>query len=249
MVDDEVLLLPDGRAAHYWDNGLDGPAVLFFHGTPDTRHAAMTGAPAAGAVGVRLVAVNRPGYGRSDRFETTQTSVGDDAAAVADLLGIDDFAVLGMSVGATYAVACAAQHPDRVRSVALVAAPASGREDDATVEEVADRLRPEFARWAARIGPTDPDDDAVAARFLAGLPEADALLLGSMRSSAEIAAAVREALADHEGYLRDAALLFRPWDASVDEIDCPVHLVPDEPDRHLSTLLANWEPILRSLLD
>lgn len=46
----EVITLPDGRAAQYWDNGVDGPAVVFFHGCPDTRHAAMTGAPAAAAL-------------------------------------------------------------------------------------------------------------------------------------------------------------------------------------------------------
>lgn len=120
---DEVITLPDGRAAQYWDNGLDGPAVLFFHGCPDTRHAAVTGAGAAAALGVRLVAVNRPGYGRSDRHDSTQSSVADDAVAVVDALGLADFAARGMSVGTAYALVCAARHPARVRSLALVAAP------------------------------------------------------------------------------------------------------------------------------
>ncbi|WP_395691057.1 alpha/beta fold hydrolase [Nocardioides sp.] len=157
----EVIRLPDGRAAQYWDNGVAGPAVLFFHGCPDTRHAAMTGASAAKALGVRLVAVNRPGYGRSDRHPSTQSSVADDAVAAADALGIDRFAALGMSVGTAYALVCAARHPDRVRALALVAG---------------------------------PDDEALARRFLDDLPPADAALLGTARTPAQVAASVREAL-------------------------------------------------------
>ena len=36
-------------------------------------------------------------------------------------LGHERFAVLGMSVGGAYAVACAARHPDRVAALGLVA--------------------------------------------------------------------------------------------------------------------------------
>ena len=59
-----VTALPDGRSAQYWLGGSDsGPAVLFFHGCPDTRWAARTGDAPARAVGVRLLCVNRQGYG------------------------------------------------------------------------------------------------------------------------------------------------------------------------------------------
>jgi pimeloyl-ACP methyl ester carboxylesterase len=237
---DGVITLPDGRVVQYWDNGLDGPAVLFFHGCPDTRHAAMTGAEAAAALGVRLVAANRPGYGRSTRHDSTQSSVADDTVAVADTLGIGSFAALGMSVGTAYALVCAARHPDRVRSLALVAAPPK---EERSVDEA------EFAAWVAGIDPDDPDDGALTTRFLAALPPADAALLARLRTPAQVAASVREALADHDGYLRDAALTFRAWDATAAEVRCPVHTWADDRERHLSTLLANWEPILASLLD
>lgn len=246
---DGVVTLPDGRAAEYWDNGLDGPAVLFFHGCPDTRHAAMTGAAAAEALGVRLVAVNRPGYGRSDRHASTQSSVADDAVAAADALGVGTFGALGMSVGTAYALVCAVRHPGRVRSLALVAGPGGTREDAGTVDEAVERYRPDFRGWVARMNPDDPDDEALASRFLGDLPPADAALLRASRTPQEVAASVREALVDHDGYLRDAALTFRPWDATPADVRCPVHTWPDDRDRHLSVLLTGWETILRALLD
>lgn len=154
-----------------------------------------------------------------------------------------------MSVGGAYAMVCAARHPDRVRALALVAAPSVSRREDGTVAEVVERFRPEFEEWVAHLDPADPDDAALAGRFLADLPPADAALLTSRRTTEQVAASVREALTDHDGYLRDAALTFRPWDATPADVRCPVHSWPDEPATHLSTLLANWEPILHSLLD
>lgn len=243
MTSSDLLRLPDGRAAQYWDSGGDLPPVLFFHGCPDTRHAAMTGADAAARVGVRLIATNRPGYGRSTRHASTQTSVADDAVAVADLLGVDRFAALGMSIGSAYALVCAARHPDRVSALGLVAPPDDGRRED--VEDA----RPEFEAWVAHLDPADRDDAALATRFVAELPPADAALLSSRRTTEQVAASVREALADPDGYLRDVALTFRPWDATLEDVGCPVHTWPDEPATHLSTLLASWEPILLALLD
>ena len=114
----DCVTLPDGRQAQLWQGGAAAGATIFFmHGCPDCRLAARTGEAAARRTGVRLVAVNQPGYGRSDSHESGQVSVADDTLAVADVLGIEQFAVLGMSVGGIYAVACAALHPDRVTAM------------------------------------------------------------------------------------------------------------------------------------
>lgn len=74
------------------------------HGSPDTRNAAFPGAAAALRAGVRLVAMNRPGYGRSDPDESGHASVADDTIEVADSLDIEQFSVLGMSLGGPYAL-------------------------------------------------------------------------------------------------------------------------------------------------
>ncbi len=84
--DDDLVTLPDGRVAQLWQGGAaTGPVVFFLHGCPDTRRAAFSGDGAARRAGVRLVAVNRPGYGRSEPCASGHASVADDTLAVAGL--------------------------------------------------------------------------------------------------------------------------------------------------------------------
>ena len=62
----DTVELAGHRVAQLWLGGADtGPVVLFFHGCPDTRWAARSGEDAAREAGVRLLCVNRPGYGAS----------------------------------------------------------------------------------------------------------------------------------------------------------------------------------------
>ena len=97
----DLLELPDGRQAEVWHGGVaTGPLVMFLHGTPDSRLTARTGDAAAVRAGVHLVAINRPGYGRSDPAESGLASVADDTVAVADSLAVHRFAVLGGSFAA-----------------------------------------------------------------------------------------------------------------------------------------------------
>ncbi|MFC5175863.1 alpha/beta fold hydrolase [Nocardioides taihuensis] len=273
------LRLGDGRTVQVWDGGsrvAGAPVVVFFHGCPDTRWAAMTGHQAAVRAGVRLVCANRPGYGASTAAATTHTSVADDALAVADLLGAGELAVLGMSVGGPYALATAARAPGRVRAAAVVAAPGDLPEQrqPGSAEEVVERSRPEYAAWCAQVLADDadsPDDAALAGRFLAGLPGPDAALLAAY-GDAWVAASLREALAQPEGFLRDAAVTFGVWDFAVEDVTCPTSLwcgaadtnAPPEngdalaarlPDAHLhlgatthlATLLTRWDEVLEHL--
>jgi pimeloyl-ACP methyl ester carboxylesterase len=267
------VFLADGRALRYWSSATRGPIVLFFHGCPDTRRAAMTGADAASGAGVRLLAFNRPGYGSSTPTAFTQTSVAHDAAELLDLWDIDRVAVLGMSAGATYAAAFAATYPDRTTSLGLVSAPGPGEPTEESVEDAMERMRPEFMTWRARIGPEDEaeDDAALAARFLAELPEADAALLRA-HDDEFLGDLVWEALIKPEGYLRDAALLLREWDFDPSAVRCPTTVWCGELDEkavaasswwagaiphaevemvpgttHLAALLTQWPAILRRL--
>jgi pimeloyl-ACP methyl ester carboxylesterase len=206
------------------------------------------------------VAVNRPGYGRSDPHESGHASVADDTVDIADALGVDRFAVLGMSVGGPYALACAARHPDRVTAAAVVAGPAVVPELDPpwhrddltpqqqahfielaarTVPEAVELMRPEFEEYVARTAPQDGDDVALAGRLMQGLHPQDAALLGAL-PPADVAAGAREALARTDGYLRDAAVTFRSWEVRPELVACPTWLWYGELDANASVRNGRW---------
>lgn len=256
-----VTTLRDGRAVA-WSEGGDpgGRPVLFCHGTPDTRRAAWSGYAAAAEAGVRLVAANRPGYGASTAAAPSYRRVADDLVELADLLDIGVFDLLGMSVGGTFALACAARHADRVASVTAVGCPGQsammdppyprdGLDDEARAlfdalavgdpDSNRERVRPDFLEYRARVDPEDPDDAALAARWLAPLPDADRALLVD-RSAADLAASAREAIGRPEGYLADAALVFASWPFALSDVTAPVTLWYGEHDAQAPPRNGAW---------
>jgi pimeloyl-ACP methyl ester carboxylesterase len=75
----------------------------------------------AHALGVRVIALDRPGIGRSD--PTTGDRLmdwPDDVVDIADQLGIPKFAVEGISAGGPYALACAYKIPHRLTSCGVI---------------------------------------------------------------------------------------------------------------------------------
>jgi pimeloyl-ACP methyl ester carboxylesterase len=121
----------------------------------------------------------------------------------------------------------------------------AGLEPAAAVE----LMRPDFAAYVRQLNPSDPDDTALVRRFLAELDPADAELMTApepmvdgrpLGSDAAIAAGIREALANQDGYLRDAAIAFRRWDFPLARITCPVHLWYGADDANASPRNGEW---------
>ena len=116
---DDVVHLPDGRRLAYaeWGDG-GGTPILFFHAVPGSR--LWFEEPTTAGRGVKLVTVDRPGYGRSDSKEgASLLSWADDVEQLVDTLGIDRFAVVAWSMGGPYALAAAARLPGRVTRLGL----------------------------------------------------------------------------------------------------------------------------------
>jgi pimeloyl-ACP methyl ester carboxylesterase len=113
---DGTIVLADGRTVGYADHGdPDATPVLWCHGGPGSRLEPAHLVDDACAAGLRIVGIDRPGYGLSTP-QPGRTIAGwvPEALAVADRLGIDRFVTVGVSTGGSYALALAALVPDRV---------------------------------------------------------------------------------------------------------------------------------------
>jgi pimeloyl-ACP methyl ester carboxylesterase len=121
----------------------DGRLVLWFHGTPGARRQIPpVGRRAALHLGIRLVCVERPGVGASSRRGYYR--IGDiaaDAATIADVLGHERFATVGLSGGGPYALACGALLPERVAAVAVLGGVCPSRGDEASSSGVVSLAR------------------------------------------------------------------------------------------------------------
>lgn len=117
------MTLPGGRQLGYSDLGpAGGPTVLHQHGAPGGRLELAALEDPFVAMGVRVVTLDRPGYGDSApapgrRLEDWPA----DVAALADHLGVGRFAVTGYSSGGPSAVACGALLGDRVAGLGVLA--------------------------------------------------------------------------------------------------------------------------------
>jgi len=238
-----AVRLPDGRTLCYVCHGpSDGDAVFLFHGEPGSR-LFVPDAEAPGRQGIRLITVDRPGYGRSDpQPDRTLLHWPDDIAFLADHLGIGRFAVLGYSGGGPHALACAFRMPERLRAVAVASSPCPFDLRRATdnlaphlleefflAREAPEMLRPTVDRAVAQVR-SAPDD--YFAQLARRLDRSDARILAGSAVRAmyglDLAEAVR---AGGDGWLQEAHLLASPWPFSLGDIALPVRIWHGERDR------------------
>lgn len=100
----------------------DAHPVFLLHGTPGSRLGPRLRTFDLHKLGVRLIAYDRPGYGRSDRHEKrTVVDAARDVDTIAQDLDLKKYSVVGRSGGAPHALACAARNiGSQVASVAAL---------------------------------------------------------------------------------------------------------------------------------
>ena len=124
---DSTIHLRDGRRLAILEVGKsDGSPIFHFHGNGSSRLEVLTVQAVAERLGVRLISLDRPGIGGSDeRRGYRLLDWPDDVVEVADQLGIERFAVEGLSGGAPFALVCAYKIPHRLTACGLIS-PATG---------------------------------------------------------------------------------------------------------------------------
>jgi pimeloyl-ACP methyl ester carboxylesterase len=229
-----TLTLADGRRLGFAEWGApDGRPVLWHPGTPGSR-LTFPAPEVAARLGLRIVATERPGFGRSD--PQPGRSILDwpkDLTALADHLGISRFAVAGWSGAGPYLLAAAHRLPERVTTVAMIGC--IGPLDAPDAERgMAWSRRAYFAllrrtpKLAAALVRTAFDRRNVEPFYRAmtrGLAEVDQKVLSRPEVWSAQIAAVSEALAPgFDGFFAELRLAAAPWGFSLAEIRPPVYL-------------------------
>jgi pimeloyl-ACP methyl ester carboxylesterase len=116
------IKVADGRKLSYVEYGdLKGKPLFYFHGWPSSRLTGLETDEAAKKLGVRVISVDRPGFGLSDYQENrTLLDWADDVVELADYLKIKRLSVMGVSGGGPYAAVCAYKIPQRLLSAGIV---------------------------------------------------------------------------------------------------------------------------------
>lgn len=116
------IRLRDGRKLGYAEYGSpNGKPVFLFHGIPGSRLLRHLDDSIATVLNVRLIVPDRPGMGLSD-FKPGRRLLDwpGDVLELADVLGIERFAVAGFSAGGPYAAACGYALAQRLTTVGII---------------------------------------------------------------------------------------------------------------------------------
>ncbi len=229
-------------------NDVDGPAIVFHHGTPGAASTFPPYVAAAAAAGLRWVSYSRAGYGGSTR--RPGRSVADnctDISAILDHLRVERFLAAGWSGGGPHALACGALLAPRCAGVLclagaapLLAAEQSGLDwYDGMGPENHEEFRAALAgevRLREFLEPERADLVSVTGKqitaALGGLvDEADkAVLTGEFAD--DYAASFREGLrCSADGWVDDDLAFARDWDFDLAEVTVPVSLWQGTDDR------------------
>ncbi|MGK0185653.1 MAG: pimeloyl-ACP methyl ester carboxylesterase [Verrucomicrobiales bacterium] len=224
----------------------DGIPVFFFHGWPCSRRQARLLHEPAQARGLRILAVDRPGIGGSS-FDPERKLLDWPPLLeeLAELLDIEKFAVLGVSGGGPYALACAYALPERLTATGIICgAPPLTIFDDRS------DLHPAYhiLRAVRLIAPWTMSPFLPLVRAVSCLPQKHLLIKVFMRT---ILKADRRALDKTDAYdavalsFQDAAengmrplivdgdVYYSHWGFDLENIQVPVQFWHGESDRNI----------------
>jgi pimeloyl-ACP methyl ester carboxylesterase len=246
----QTIVLSDERVLGFSQYGDPlGKPVFFFHGGAGSRleHPAQVC-----AVGVRIIAIDRPGHGLSDYQPERQLLDWPlDVAQLADHLQIDRFYVLGWSAGGPYALACAYMLPDRVLAGAVAAGMAPTNRTNWTwalpvsgqAFRSAARYLPGLIGLFRRMARRTILGDAVLSkqRLLSLFSEEERAFMVASRNIDMFYDDVCEGYrSGWQGAARDDIIIFGTWGFDIADINVRIHIWHGDADKNIPSEASEY---------
>ncbi len=254
----QQITLKDGRRLGYAEYGTpDGKPIFYFHGNPSSRLEGWRLDEPAKHIKAHIISVDRPGMGLSD-FKAGRRLLDwpEDVIELADILGINRFAVLGLSGGGPYAMACAFKIPQRLTAVALISSPCPFNVTAATkdlsryqrlliflvrrafwlvrllLRMVARNAHKDPVGFISRVnGKLSDVDKAVVDKIVMRSPE------GLNRAVASLQQAFRGGI---RGVAWEYSVLMNSWGFRLEDISIPIQLWQGEDDRQIPLSMGRY---------
>ncbi|MEM7157054.1 MAG: alpha/beta hydrolase [Myxococcota bacterium] len=230
-----VARLHDGRTLGYAVFGAGPRVALWFHGTPGGRRQVPPAARRfAHEHGIRVIGIERPGIGDSTpHLYDHVRDFADDVSVLLEQLSIESCAVVGLSGGGPYALACAHALPHvRICGVLGGVAPSCGPEGVAggvsTLARFAPGIAPVQRPLGALLSMTIRAAHPIASpgydlfKRLCREPDREVFEAPGIKPMFldDILRGSRSGL---RSLLYDYLLFSRPWNFSIAEVRVPVH--------------------------
>jgi pimeloyl-ACP methyl ester carboxylesterase len=237
---DGALELSNGRRVGWCEWGdRDAPAVVYFHGMPGSRLEVLLARPSLERCrpSVRLIGLDRPGYGRSSpASHSGYLGWGATVGEALRRLGVDRFAVLGFSGGAPWALAAATELGDRITRVGLIGGLAPPDTPAmAGTSALAPDLRPTVRQALGFASMTVRSRVGLADRIVResrrGLCAADLAAVSEPDAAALAGWILRDGYANWgRAFAYERILARQPWGFDLGRVGQPVHLWHGEQD-------------------
>jgi pimeloyl-ACP methyl ester carboxylesterase len=249
--DRRTTTLSDGRELSYIEAGdPDGVPLLFTIGSPSSATGGLAFADAAAENGVKLISIDKPGYGRSTRDRhRSLVDYGHDVTELADALGLQQVALAGQSGGGPHAIAAAHVLGARVSTLTLLAG--FGPATEPWVQRDLNSLMRSTMRLArdapwlmgATVGPMKillgnaARTERMMQRSAAKMTPEDRDAINNPRTTFILEGA-EEAFHSWSAVCDEFRALGRPWGFSLEDIQAPTDLWHGTNDRSCSIAVA-----------
>lgn len=249
-----LIELSDGRKIAYEEFGAQqGRPVLYFHGTPGSRHESTYGHEAGIRHGFQIAALDRPGCGLSDYSPNRRLlDWPRDVLEVSEHLGFERFGIMGASGGGPYVLACTHAIPERLDFAAVMGswAPVTGTplaQEMAPLDRFFARRSSSFPllfyapfsllRFAAKHLSPQTFFKAIDS----SMSEPDRKLVKYEKIAAFYVNDVNEGFRQGvRGPADDAIILYQDWGFELEEIPMPVHIFHGQEDKFAPYSFAEY---------